>query len=134
MAEYIEREKLYDFLTEQLDKETGMYSKGRNNGINIARSALHNREQTPAADVVSRCVLDQIRWERDVAIEQLREDYGVGLGEKKPADVVRAVRCDNCRHMKLLDGVLRFCKIWNAPNGMGADGFCSYGERKDGDG
>ena len=52
MAEYIEREKLYAFLTEQLDKETGMYSKGRNNGINIARSALHNREITPSADVV----------------------------------------------------------------------------------
>ena len=51
MAEYIEREKLYEFLTEQLDKETGMYSKGRNNGINIARSALHNREITPSADV-----------------------------------------------------------------------------------
>ena len=51
MAEYIEREKLYEFLTEQLDKETGMYSKGRNNGINIARSALHNMEITPSADV-----------------------------------------------------------------------------------
>ena len=50
------------------------------------------------------------------------------------ADVVPVVRCDNCRNMKLLDGAIRFCKIWNAPNGMGADGFCSYGERKDGDG
>lgn len=47
-----EREKLYDFLTEQLDDHvTGVYIKGRNNGINIARSALHNREITPAADV-----------------------------------------------------------------------------------
>lgn len=51
MAEYIEREALYKFLTEQLDKETGAYSKGRNAGIHVARSALHNREITPASDV-----------------------------------------------------------------------------------
>lgn len=41
-----------------------------------------------AADVVSRAAFDQVMWERDVAIQQLREDYGVGLGEKKAADVV----------------------------------------------
>lgn len=27
---------------------------------------------------------EQIKWERDLAVEQLRNDYGVGLGEKKP--------------------------------------------------
>ena len=27
---------------------------------------------------------EQIKWERDLAIHQLRTDYGVGLGEKKP--------------------------------------------------
>ena len=42
----------------------------------------------PAADVVSRGVLEQVMWERDLAIKQLREDYGVSLGEKKSADVV----------------------------------------------
>ena len=51
MAEYIEREALYRFLTDQKDKETGAYSKGRNAGLDVARSALHNTEITPAADV-----------------------------------------------------------------------------------
>ena len=51
MAEYIEREAFYLFLTEQKEKETGTYSKGRNAGLNVARSALHNREITPSADV-----------------------------------------------------------------------------------
>lgn len=51
MAEYIEREAFYKFLTEQKGKETGAYSKGRNAGLDVARSALHNREITPAADV-----------------------------------------------------------------------------------
>jgi hypothetical protein len=45
-------------------------------------------QQATAADVVARAAYDQVSWERDLAIEQLREDYGVGLGEKKPADVV----------------------------------------------
>ena len=39
-----------------------------------------------AADVVSKAAFDQVMWERDVAIQQLRDDYGVGLGEKKAAD------------------------------------------------
>lgn len=29
-------------------------------------------------------VLEQVRWERDIAIGQLREDYGVGFAEKRP--------------------------------------------------
>lgn len=37
----------------------------------------------PAADVVPKSLYDQTAWERDLAIQQLREDYGVGLGEKK---------------------------------------------------
>ena len=44
-------------------------------------------QDAPAADVVSRCAYNQVAWERDQAIKQLREDYGVGLGEKKSVDV-----------------------------------------------
>lgn len=28
--------------------------------------------------------VEQIKWERDTAIKQLHDDYGVGLGQKKP--------------------------------------------------
>ena len=41
---------------------------------------------TKTADVVPKAAYDQIVWERDMAVLQLRADYGVGLGEKK-ADV-----------------------------------------------
>ena len=41
-----------------------------------------------SVDVVSRAVLDQIKWERDIAILQL-ESYGISLGEK--ADVAKVV-------------------------------------------
>lgn len=38
-------------------------------------------EDAPAADVVSKGLYDQIKWERDVAFEQLNE-LGIGFGEK----------------------------------------------------
>ena len=40
----------------------------------------------PAADVVSKELYEQIKWERDAALAQLK-DYGVSLGEK--ADVMK---------------------------------------------
>lgn len=47
MNRAIDSEKFYDFLTDQLVKETGAFSKGVNKGLNIARSALHNEQITP---------------------------------------------------------------------------------------
>lgn len=44
MERAIDSEKFYDFLTDQLVKETGAFSKGVNKGLNIARSALHNEQ------------------------------------------------------------------------------------------
>ena len=48
----IDADVLYDFLAEQKGKETGAYSKGRNHGFDVARSALHNEEITPTIDAV----------------------------------------------------------------------------------
>ncbi len=39
----------------------------------------------PTADVVSREVFEQVKWERDTALKTL-EEHGIGLGQK--ADVV----------------------------------------------
>ena len=57
MAEYIERENDYKLIKEQKEKETGMYSKGRNRGLNVAKSIIHDKGQCPTADVVKvvRC-------------------------------------------------------------------------------
>lgn len=43
-------------------------------------------DKEPAADVVSKGLYEQIKWERAVALAQL-EEYGVSLGQK--ADVVK---------------------------------------------
>ena len=42
------------------------------------------------------------------------------------------VRCKDCVHMRKKFNA-RYCKVWRAFNGMGDEGFCNYGERKDGD-
>ena len=57
MSEYIERENAYKLIHEQKEKETGAYSKGRNTGLNIAKSIIHDKERCPTADVVKvvRC-------------------------------------------------------------------------------
>ena len=45
-------------------------------------------------------------------------------------DVVPVVRCRDCVHKKEHSGK-RFCEVWALYNGMGDEGFCNYGERKD---
>ena len=43
----IDSEAAYQFLTDQLVKETGAFSKGVNKGLNIARSAMRNLDAIP---------------------------------------------------------------------------------------
>ena len=90
MKEYIEREAVlareYIDFTRYDDTE---WQKGYWAGVDDICAHV---KALPAADVVPKAAFDQVVWERDVAIQQLREDYGVGLGEKKAADVVERKR------------------------------------------
>lgn len=123
MKEYIEREALmgkqWECRTADIDGET--YGDLRDIADLIA--------EFPAADVVSKGAYDQVAWERDVAIQQLREDYGVSLGEKKAADVVEVVRCGNCKFCVTHKAVPHCIKAFAQPEVEPMD-FCSYGERK----
>ena len=47
MTRAIDSEAAYRFLSEQLVKETGAFSKGVNKGLNIARSAMRNPDAIP---------------------------------------------------------------------------------------
>ena len=53
------------------------------------------------------------------------------IARQKAADVAQVVRCKDCKHMEIDRGG-RFCHVWGGYNGMGDDGFCNYGERKEG--
>ena len=90
-------------------------------------------EKEPAADVISKGLYEQIKWERDVAAAQL-EEYGVSLGEK--ADVAGVVRCKDCKWYSELvcgEGKLLGSQGWCnevMARPMPSDGFCSFGERE----
>ena len=80
-----------------------------------------------------------------VAAKAIADKYGIPLGDLvdtfadiPAADVVEVVRCRDCKHW---DSETWFCDNhstfdhhgleWNM---FSEDDFCSYGERKDGDG
>ena len=46
-------------------------------------------------DVVSAGAYEQVAWERDLAVQQLK-DYGVGLGQAK--DLAEVTRCKDCKY------------------------------------
>ena len=90
--------------------------------------------QFPTVDAVPVGVLDQVRWERDVAIKQL-EDHGIPFGGIAP-DVVKVVRCRDCQYWFKNNGHDRKgCPAFAAniflEDGMDdATCFCSIGERR----
>ena len=89
---------------------------------------LYDIDKAPTVDAVPVVAHEQVRWERDVAIAQLK-DYGVSFGEK--ADCAKVVRCKDCKHTDT-DGCKDpaiYCKVWDRWE-MPEDGFCSYGERR----
>lgn len=70
----IDANKLMEHLTRCIDAEKGLFR-----AVCVAIKCFV--EQMPTVDSVSRGVHDQVRWERDIAIEQL-ESYSISLGEK----------------------------------------------------
>lgn len=48
-------------------------------------------------DVVSAGAYEQVAWERDLAVQQLK-DYGVGLGQRKNENLVKVTHCRDCKY------------------------------------
>lgn len=72
MARAIDSEVAFRFLTEQLVKETGAFSKGVNKGLNIARSAMRNPDAIPT-------LAPPNEW---VSVEDRLPEYNPGTGAK----------------------------------------------------
>lgn len=90
--------------------------------LSLVRSALDG--------FVSRGVLDQVRWERDMAIRQL-EEHGIPFCGIAP-DVVKVVRCKDCQYLysaELNHAGFLICKASNMD--ITPNDYCSYGERED---
>ena len=91
MSDLIDRQKA---ITAICEDGTWLESQG------CTEITMCERKQRDA-DILSELptidsVIDQIRWERDTAIEQLAE-IGKGLGERMD-DVEKVVRCKDCKY------------------------------------
>ena len=89
MARAIDSEAAYRFLSEQLVKETGAFSKGVNKGLNIARSAMRNPDAIPTFRPVSREQVEKVwrgEWIGD-------NDEKVGTIEGSP---IKSSTCSAC--------------------------------------
>lgn len=69
-------------ITRETEKEKTLWW-GIHSGVNYCRNTVID---APAADVVSRGVFEQVKWERDIAMEQLK-DHKIPFGCIAP-DVV----------------------------------------------
>ena len=93
MARAIDSEVAFRFLTEQLVKETGAFSKGVNKGLNIARSAMRNPDAIPTLNPPNEWVsrvqeLDELYTKLQIVTgftaEQLLEIFAAGYTLEKP--------------------------------------------------
>jgi hypothetical protein len=90
-------------------------------------------DEAPTIDAVSKGVLEQFRWERDVAMEQL-EEYGIPFCTNKDKDIVKVVRCKNCRwYQKGKNEVdsWQWCMVKHCD--VSDDAYCSYGWQEGGE-
>lgn len=81
---------------------------------------------------------EQVKWERDIAIEQLKS-YGVGFCENK--ELVEVVRCKDCKYRRELDCPMYHEELEDCDDGDYVyidivatdntvdDGFCHRGEK-----
>lgn len=57
----IDGEQLFEFLSDQLVKKSGAFSKGVNKGLNIARSAIHNIDAVNPLDIETLPLVKELR-------------------------------------------------------------------------
>ena len=96
MSRPIDGDRAFRLLTDQLDKETGAYSKGRNAGLNVARSMMNNAQALPTLtlntlrdaiyeDAVAHGLLESTDYTVKECIEEARQ-------EGEPADLEEMMR------------------------------------------
>ena len=78
----IDGDQAFRLLTDQLDKETGAYSKGRNAGLNVARSMMNNAQalQTLTLNTLRDAIFEDAvahgLWEKtDNAVQRFIKEY-----------------------------------------------------------
>ena len=100
MSRPIDGDRAFRLLTDQLDKETGAYSKGRNAGLNVARSMMNN------AQVLQTLTLNTLRD----AIYEDAVAHGLWDEHYQATDCVDFIRGEvielECAAMDWMDGYI----------------------------
>ena len=94
----IDGDRFFAFLTEQKVKETGAFSKGLNKGLNIARSALKNKEITLPWEV------DRVKHGRWEALFKDCRGYTTSF------------ECSNCKTISTTAWAMKECEFEYCPN------------------
>ena len=94
MARAIDSEVAYQFLTEQLVKETGAFSKGVNKGLNIARLAMQNLYAIPTLTQPNEPLTFEERREMDRKPVWLDDEKTFGILQFRDDNNVDAVFLD----------------------------------------
>ena len=105
---------------DHLDTSTAV---GRGEYI-ASNKAITILDEQPTVDAVPVKVIEQFKWERDTAIQQL-EEHGIPFCGK--ADVVAVVRCKDCINWNGNDCITIFGLYAPRP-----DDYCSRGEKNSG--
>ncbi len=127
MSKMISLDALMDFpiRKDHYDKE-----HGNEHYIFGVEAVLEYAQNLPSVDAVPAGVYEQVAWERDLAVQQLK-DYGVGLGQAK--DLVEVTHCKDCKYgdwdSKPDDAMV--CLRTNDGFWRASNDFCSRGEPKE---
>ena len=94
----IDADALYKFIQDQMEKETGAYTRGKNKAFNIVKSALHNECATPTIDAVPVVRCKDCRYQatdkifgncwcnHDLGVKKVKPDDFCSYGKRKDGD------------------------------------------------
>ena len=134
--------KKYNDFQEIIEKEKNAIKQRQNQAEFLKHlQKTVNAEYDKIAEEVKDKKMTDREYEEQVA--QIGDDYGVGLGEVKDPDVVKVVRCMDCKYSRdfqTKSEKAMYCsgciictngEISDTEFAMWGDDFCSYGERKE---
>ena len=90
--------------------------------IGMADKCENCTEKCPQAEMAHQAALGRM---------YATKEFTALLKKVESGELVEVVRCKDCKYMGVIPYSLRWCHVWNGINGMGDEGFCNYGERKD---
>lgn len=89
----IDADELIKRIKEQKEKETGAYTKGVNSGLNIVKSILNDKTQTPTAYDIDK-VVEELEKAKDGDCEHMTCEYSDECcyvdGLNKAIEIVKA--------------------------------------------